>query len=468
MAIHDSRVDIALPRHSIGPDGSDALEWQARTTADEDEVETEYVAGPLRASVQGSVSGTTWRLRASIANTGTQAVSVSRACVEVLPGDGQAWVWAAGSSGLVAVDEGRAGLWSLALRRGSLTRDGDDLVWLEAGTPLPPGRRLTVELAGGQCRGWEQVASMLPAWLPALAVRGGEPVDLVLPDAGVVAPGCAVVEGPDGTEIRGSGRQRVSVRGGFGEVQLDIAFAPTITDAVQGSVRQIAREVLERPVTRDRSKPPDEEDRSTSLDRTARRLVVLQAGRAHEAADLLRTGLVQDVSDLIRGGGAAGSFTVAALAGDVQRRDDPRALQALLDALGSVDAVPGMVVALTRVWAALWGLGRDPEPVRQALARVSAQPALTRLERVERSLMAGDHDAPSRLLSALGGGLPGEPLPAREPWEMAYAVALTSLVADDDPAGPALVQAAELTARRLTASHADDADVLAWLLLGER
>lgn len=459
-------VDLLLPRHAVGPWGSDALEWEARTTTDEDEFETEYVSGPLRAVVQHTLFRGTWRVRASIANTGVDPVSLSRASLVVDARPGQAWIWAAGSAGLVIVDHDTSGVWALALRRGSLTPDGDDTVWLEAGTTVEAGRRVTVELVGGRCRGWDEVSTMLPAWLPPLAVRGDEPVDLALPDAGVVAPGCSVDEGPDGTEIRGTGLKRVSVRGAFGEVTLELAFAPTLTEAVTASARRLAGRVGEQregagPVT-------GLGGRADSLDRTARHLVVLQAARSHEAADTVAWGLVPDAVNLVRDGGRIGPFTAAALAGEAQRRDDEDALVALLGALPDVKAEPGMALALTRVWAALWGLGRDPAPVREALARLSAQPVRTRLQEVERRLMAGDPAAARRLLGALGGGLPGRSSPTGEPWEAAYAVALASLVTEDDPAGPAVVQAAELVARRLTAADPENADMLAWLLLGER
>jgi hypothetical protein len=88
---------------------------------------------------------------------------------------------------------------------------------------------------------------MLPAWLPPLAVRGGEPIDLALPDAGVVATGCTVGEGADGTEIHGEGLQQVSVHGAFGEVHLELAFAPALTEAVDAAARQVARLVREVP-----------------------------------------------------------------------------------------------------------------------------------------------------------------------------------------------------------------------------
>jgi hypothetical protein len=174
------------------------------------------------------------------------------------------------------------------------------------------------------------------------------------------------------------------------------------------------------------------------------------------------------VTDLLGSGGTAGPFTLAALAGEAQRRDDPQALQALLDALPSAEAQPGTVLALTRVWAVLWGLGQDPEPVRQALAWVLAQPARTRLEAIERALVTGNKDAAAELLAALGGGLPGASVPEPEVWEAAYEVALVSLIPDEDPTAPRVVQAAEIAARRLTAQDPNDADVLAWLLLGER
>ncbi|HSN12377.1 MAG TPA: hypothetical protein VLS51_09740, partial [Propionibacteriaceae bacterium] len=393
--------------------------------------------------------------------TGTDSVSLSRGRLVLAPRAAWAWVWAAGSAGLVAVDDDQRGLWALGLRRGSLSRDGDDTVWLESGTTLEPGRRVTVELVGGAFGGWDGVSSLLPAWLPPLAVRGGEPVDLALPDAGVVAPECAVDEGPEGTEIRGAGRRTVAVRGAFGEVTLELSFARPLAEAVQAAATRLG---LEEP----KPSTAASDGRAAILDRTARRLVVLQAAHSHEAADTVALSLVPAAVELVREEAATGPFTLVALLGEVQRRDDQDALETLLDALPFVQAEAGMALALTRVWAALWGLGRDPEPVREALARVSTPGEGTRLQGVERELITGDRDAARRLLSALGGGLPGSPSPPRHPWETAYAVALASLVADDDPGGPSVVQAAEVVARRLTAAHQEDADVLAWLLLGER
>ncbi len=461
-------IGIVLPRHAIGAEGSDALDWVSRTTTDADEVETEYASGPLRAVVQHDGGDSSWRIRASLANSSDDPVSVSTALLAVRPGDGQAWVWAAGSAGLVVLVTRDGDLWAFSLRRGTLTRQAGDVVWLEAGTSLAPGRRVTIELVGRRCTGWDEVGSMLPAWLPPLAVRGGEPIDLALPDAGVVAPGCTVGERSDGTEIHGEGLQRASVHGAFGEVHLDLAFAPALTEAVDAAARQLARLVREVPGAVHQLDDTGPEGRARGLDRTARRLVVLQSARSHDAADIVRGWLLSGVTDLLGSGGTAGPFTLAALAGEAQRRDDPQALQALLDALPSAEAQPGTVLALTRVWAVLWGLGQDPEPVRQALAWVLAQPARTRLEAIERALVTGNKDAAAELLAALGGGLPGASVPEPEVWEAAYEVALVSLIPDEDPTAPRVVQAAEIAARRLTAQDPNDADVLAWLLLGER
>jgi len=459
---------IRLPRHVVGAEGSDALEWRARTTADAGDVETEYVSGPLRAVVQHDLSESAWRLRASLTTTSDDPVSVSSVLLEVDPADGRAWVWGARAAGLVVLVTAGGELWGFSLRRGTLTLDRGEVVWLDTGTTIEPGRRHVLELVGRRCRGWGEVASLLPAWLPVMAVRGDEPVDLALPDAGVVAAGCTILEGTDGTEIRGDGIQHASVRGGFGEVDLELAFALALVDAVDGAAREVARLVREEPDTVLPADTTTPAGRSRVLERTARRLVVLQAARSLEAADIAGGWLLAGVTDLLETGGTAGPFTVAALAGEAQRRDDPEVLAALAAALTGVEAEAGMVLALTRVWAVLWGLGQDPEPVRQALARVLAQPVRTGLEAVERALVTGDGAATAELMAVLGAGLPGTPIPVPQPWEAAYAVALTSLATGDDAAGPPLVQAAEMVARRLTAAHPGDPDVLAWLLLGER
>lgn len=459
-------IGLVLPRHVVGADGSDRLDWVSRTTTDQGDVETEYVTASLRAVVQHDVTDSSWRLRASLTNSSEDPVSVSQVLLAVEPGDGQAWVWGAGAAGLVVLAASGA-LWGFSLRRGSLTRERGDVVWLDTGTSLAPGRRVTLELVGRRCAGWDEVAAMLPAWLPRLAVRGGEPVDLALPDAGVVASDCSLNEGPDGTEIRGEGQQQVRVHGAFGEVSLELSFAPALTDAVGAAARQLARLVREVPGAVHQLDGTGPDERARGLERTARRLVVLQSARSHEAADIVRGWLVTGVTYLLQTGGTAGPFTLAALAGEVQRRDDPQALQTLLDALPDAEAEPGTALALTRVWAALWGLGQDPEPVRQALAWTLAQPARTRLEKIERSLIGGDRDALPELVAVLGAGLPGAPVPLPEAWETAYAVAVSSLVPDGDPDRPRVVQAAEIVARRLTARDPDDVDVLAWLVLGE-
>jgi hypothetical protein len=460
-------IEIVLPRHVVTVEGSDTLDWRSQTTSDEDEVETTYVAGELRAVVRHDFADASWRVRASLTNESQEPVSISGTLVAVQTGDGQAWVWAGGAAGLVVLVAADGSLWAFSLRRGSLRSDAGEVVWLDAGTSLAPGRRVVLELTGRRCRSWDEVAAMLPSWLPPLAVRGDEPVDLALPDAGVVAADCSIIEGPEGTEIRGTGLQQVSVRGAFGEVNLELAFAPALTDAVTSAARQVARFVREVPGAVHQLDGTGPEQRARGLDRTARRLVVLQSARSHEA-DVVRGWLLRGVADLLQSGGTPGPFTLAALAGEVQRREDPQALRTLLDAVPEVEAGPGAVLALTRVGAALWGLGHDPEPVRQALAWVLAQPGRTRLERIERTLVTGQRDAVAELLAALGGGLPGAAMPVPECWEAAYAVALTSLITDEDPDGPRLVHAAEIAARRLTARDPNDPDVLAWLLLGER
>jgi hypothetical protein len=112
-------IGIVLPRHAIGAEGPTALEWQARTTTDTDEVETEYVSGSLRAVVQHDFAESSWRVRASLANSSDEPISVSQVLLDVHPGDGQAWVWAAGSAGLVVLVTRDGDLWAFSLRRGS-------------------------------------------------------------------------------------------------------------------------------------------------------------------------------------------------------------------------------------------------------------------------------------------------------------------------------------------------------------
>lgn len=459
-------IVVVLPRHAVGSEGSDALDWTSRTIVDEDEIAIDSTSGSLRAAVRHEISTSTWRVRVSLANGTGDDVSFSRAHLVVDPGDGQAWVWAAGVSGLLVL-EVAGELWALSLRQGRVVRELDEICWLPDGTTVPAGRRVILEMSGRRCVDWEDVASLLPNWLPPLTVRGDEPVDLKLPDAGVVAAECSVFEGPESTEIRGDGLRRVLIHGAFGEVSLDCAFSPSLADAVAHGARQLARMVREVPGAVHQMDDTGPTTRARGLERTARRLILLQSAHSHDAADLVRAWLLEGVSDLLHSGGTPGPFAVAALAGEVQRRDDPQALHTLLAALPEVDTEPGIVLALTRVWAVLWGLGHDPEPVRQALAWVLSRPGGTRLEAIEHAVAGGRPDGPVQLLAALGGGLPGGPFPARDAWQDAYAVALVSLVGDDAPDRLRLVQAAEVAARTVTAANPGDPDVLAWLLLGE-
>lgn len=468
IGIADSMIGIALPQSCIGTAGADFLTWVSSTTIDKDEVETEHLAQPLKALVHHDFAGGGWRIRASLHNTSEQPVSVPRVAVQVQPGDGQAWVWAAGAAGLVVLSTHELGTWAFTLQRGSLTREDSGLYWLDDGTTLEPGRRVIFELIGRQCRNWNEIGAMLPSWLPPLAVRGGEPIDLVLPDAGLVAPGCTIVERPDGTELRGEGRQLVQVNGAFGEVNLELAFAPQLQDAVGETARQIAAQVSEVPEAVQGEDAPKGKSALQSAEAAARRLIILQSVRTDEVEGDVRGKLLEEVIQHARSGETVGPFTLAALAGEVQRRADPIILGLLVDVLQKVSPEPGIVVALMRVWAVLWGLGTDPDPVRHALDQLLSQPASTRLGKIEHGLGRGEQAAITELFMALGGGLPGTVMPVPQAWEVAYTVALASLVGETDPQAPSVVQAAEIVARRLTAQDPNDPDVLAWLLLGER
>ncbi len=367
---------VVLPRHTVGPEGSDTLDWTSRTIVDEDEIAIDATCGEIRAAVRHEVGPSTWRVRVSLANGTGEEVSFSRATLAVDSGSGQAWLWAAGVSGLVVL-ESAGQLWALSLRQGRLVRELDETCWLPDGTTVPAGRRVILEVSGRRCAGWDDAASLLPAWLPQLTVRGDEPVDLKLPDAGVVAVECSVLEGPESTEIRGDGLRRVldprRVRRGLARLRVRSLPARTRWHRALASWRAWC------------ARCPEPSTSSTTRDRRPGRGAwnvqragssCCQSAHSHDAADLVRGWLLEGVSDLLQSGGTPGPFAVAALAGEVQRREDPQALRTLLDALPEVDTEPGVVLALTRVWAVLWGLGHDPEPVRQALAWVLSRPGI--------------------------------------------------------------------------------------------
>src|SRR5674476_5023 len=70
-------IEIVLPRHVVTVEGSDTLDWRSQTTSDEDEVETTYVAGELRAVVRHDFADASWRVRASLANETDEPVPIS-------------------------------------------------------------------------------------------------------------------------------------------------------------------------------------------------------------------------------------------------------------------------------------------------------------------------------------------------------------------------------------------------------
>ncbi len=479
LGLGQPSLAVSWPRHAIGSSGSDQLDWRAVTTgADDTEVEIELEALDLRASLRHTVTGDRWRVRATLRNAGLAPVSVSGASVDVSAGLGQAWVWGGGAAAAVVLAAGpdASRPWALSLRRGELTDEGGELRWLSSGETLAPGQRVVLELDGVACPDWGAAAwNALPSWLPTTALREGEGLELALPDAAVQAPECEVTEDEAVTTVSGTGRRRVVVSGSFGRVSLDADFAPSLTAAVRATSRQLARLVREVPGAVLQADGTGPDDRARALDRAARRLLVLQAAREHGAEqDIVRGWLLEGVTHLVVTGGVVGASTVAALAGEVQRRGDVQAQTALLEAVAHLDAAPGMGLVLTRAWVALWGAGVDVAPVRTALEAVLASPDDSDLARIERQLLQRDGTTEADLLGRwqgmLGAGLPGRGLPAVDPVGMARLVATSSLITDAGASGAAndVVTAAETVALRLLAGHGDDPDVLSWLVLAQR
>ena len=468
-------VGIAWPQYSVGPQGADAAQWQVRSCdIDDDEVHVELMTQRLRATVRHSVVGRIWRLRATLQNTGPVPLSVSQVSLDLAPGQGQAWVWGGGAEALVSlassVEPGRP--WALVLRRGQLTDTAGRLVWLASGQGLDPGQRLVLDLDGRRCPDWESVWDWLPSWLPGPAVSRPLPVELRLPDAAVSAPDCEVVEDGWVTLVNGVGQQRVSVRGAFGEVSLDVAFAPSLRSTVQTMSRQLARLAREVPGAIVQAEGTSPDRRAQAMDRTARRLLVLQASRDQvPEQDLVRGWLLDGVTHLLVTGGLPGPSTIAALAGEVQRGDG-QAEAALADAMAVLAPLPGMGLALSRAWAALWGSGAEVASVRAALERVQRDAGSDPLSQIERYLLTGRGDEEWVLgcwEGLLGGGLPGRRDPELDPTELAQLVAATGLLPESGTRrGGAVLAAAQVATRRLLARYPQDPDVLAWLVLAQQ
>ena len=187
-----ARLGSSGPAVLVRPPAVEAggpVPWgEAALSVVDGEAESVRVAHRLRWTVRHHVGDAVWTLRATLAS-GDPGPALGAAHVDVDPGRGTAWVWAAGSEALVVLADDPERPVALRLRRGRLTvpdprsaRVSDRVFeWLPGGSDLT--RPAVLELSGCRCRSWTEVAALLPAWLPPLALPAGDDLLLHRPDA---------------------------------------------------------------------------------------------------------------------------------------------------------------------------------------------------------------------------------------------------------------------------------------------
>ncbi|MDR0416594.1 MAG: hypothetical protein LBH76_04635 [Propionibacteriaceae bacterium] len=498
-------VSLRPPRVIIDEDGSDLVQWRFQSWDEApDENQVEWTCGQLRAGVRHRVTDETWEIRAWVANDSPEAVALAQANLVVDPGQAAAWVWPSGALGLIALTAvGCDQLVGLRVRAGELMvpetltapdveadgelTDGaehngilggpvltlvdraDDSVfrWLADGHVISPGQRAIFTMQGRPLASWAELAGLLPAWLPALAVPPHGVIEFDQPDGATTAPG-AETEDIDGrTYIIGRGSVNVTVTSPRGSIRLASHFARDLDDdaarlaerwlnpyfpaahvgaalTMSSNLPQFARGEMK-------------EVGQVLVERGAERLEHLLRGTP--------TVLPTEVAFLIAGLDEWG-YDVVAEMGD--------RLAPWLVGM----APPGLGLALIRVWRNRYIAQRDLERVRRLVMSVGREAvAPDWLARLEWNLVRGDGPRPRdlrRLMVFLGAGLPGQVVArvagmAVTDVAVARAVAVTSLVDDHvHPPGEwpsTLCQAAELAGWRLLARAGDNPIPAAWLAL---
>ena len=431
-------VLVRPPAVEAGVAGVGPVPWdEAALSVVDGEAESVRVAHRLRWTVRHHVGDAVWTLRATLAS-GDPGPALGAAHVDVDPGRGTAWVWAAGSEALVVLADDPERPVALRLRRGRLTvpdprsaRVSDRVFeWLPGGSDLT--RPAVLELSGCRCRSWTEVAALLPAWLPPLALPAGDDLLLHRPDDAVSAPEAAV--GPTGeVSVRGQGRVVIRVEGVSGDLELEAHFAPPLRDLQRRAADRVEARVVQG------------WSAGQAADVVAAQLIVLAAtGRTDtEAFDLLAGSVVEHVHE--------SPLRPLALAHVAVVTGERTALDALREAVGGLRGPTARVIVTEML---LVGLG---------------DPAVTDVISAGAPDLSQPHEAAVALAARLGAGLPGRRAP-EDPLAAAEDAACLALASGRlDPLRwpyPAAV-VVEHTARRLRATWQGDERVLAWLGIAE-
>ncbi len=433
------------PTIEVGDSGGGPIDWGTPVVeVVEDEVESVRTAAGLTWTVRHHVSDNAWTVRGVLA--AAEPVTLGEAHVRVAAGAGAAWVWAAGSIGLVALADQAQRPVALRLRRGRLLPraagpdqgcpaprpagdEADGFTWLASGAEVSGA--VVVEFSATRCESWSELHGLLPAWLPTLAVPTGDRVVLSLPDDAVT--GADVVPGDDGEVwVGGPGRRVVRIEGVSGELALTVDVAPPLGDCLRLAADRIDAQTGQGTFVR-----LDAEVLAAQV------LVLGAAGRVEgDAYDLLSAELAEREE--------FGPLATVALARGAVATPERWLVDALGRALGSLSGSQSRPILKAVLQALVW----SPEVAALVRDRLPEHPDAA--------------ETPEWLAAWLGAGLPGQ---SGDVDDVTLARFAAYLAAADEPLDPTVwpIPApviVEHTTRRLLAGGGSDACVLAWLLVG--
>lgn len=393
------------------------LEWVPGESEDDADVALRTLSsGDLRLRVRHFV-GANWELRVTLANEGEAPLSTPGLTLHSqLPSGRGCWMFGGGAVGALLLHDPRGGpVLLLRAKLGELTDAGDVIRLSPEVLTLPPGGRYTVLLQGELLERWPGAESVLPAWLPELALAADEELELALPDVVVqAASGLSLTQEDEWTRVTGRGTQRLVLDGVGGTSRFDVHWAPTLEAALHSAAARLLR-----------IPEPGSFPEAWLLQRALAVGLVDEPDLAHDSLD---RGLDQMAS-------APGDWWPALVwAGEVARTSERSSYERLRLALAEISPRLGAGLACLKSYVVLLAAGVDPTPAQDALAGISRSVPEAGLATAELALLSGRADslagAAELLGRELGHGWPGRPL-GRPPEDEALAVALTGLLPEE-------------------------------------
>lgn len=293
----------------------------------------------------------------------------------------------------------------------------------------------------------------LPPWWPtSVTPVAGEDVELVLPDAGLTAPGVSVAGDEAGLSLTAPvGRHQLSVHEGAGDWRLELTWTPSMQHVLADRARTLV----------------DTDPRLASPEAAFVLASAHQAGVIGDEADEW----VDEVADRVMGMATPGPIAIELLARCWRQEPTPSELDDVIDAAARMLDQPGAQLALISV-ALLARSASKPVDARLNRQVESDDASVTSVEdflqQVESAaLRPGSmdvHELRHRGLSLLGWQLPGRGLSSDE---LARAIRLLGLLAvGPDSVSVELAASLDLRRRQLLADSPSD-EVLAWLAWAE-